>query len=377
MQPTNYILQESPDGINFIDSKDWLTNTPIEYGTASAQQHIYKYRELGITYYFRVKGTSGNATPIYSNIISKFSTDYVKGYGEMNNTGLGYSVGAEGYNMWLAKDKIRHFIKQSNVNVQYAWLSSAKADNFIYFLNITSTSGQTYKYDILNKTISSDFTFGGQYHRFINYHQPTNSLYSIDYSGGLRKRNLTTNNTTLLVNFNVYNSYFFHLIHNNKIYIIGGRFNNLLRIYDINTNTTITKTIPIYNATTTDDQYYPLIHNNKMYLCNIRAGYMYEYDITNETFTQMASGLSPMYLPTVSADGSKIYSPYINKTGIHQFDLVTYANSKISINNPGYKINLLENGKYSIPNDSLSPKGIVWGDGQSLIIDPMNPIYNY
>jgi hypothetical protein len=376
MQPNNYILQESHDGITFIDSKDWLTNASIQYGTAAAQQHIYRYRELGITYYFRVKGTNGSANPIYSNIISKLSNDYAKSR-EMQNTGLGYAVGANGFNMWLAKDKIRHFIKQSTTNVQFAWWSGAKAGNFIYFPNAGSITGLVYKYDIINKTIVADFSFGEGYHRYLNYHQSTNSIYSIDYNGKLKKRDLTTNTTSTLVNYSTNDSYYHSLIVGNKLYATPGRFNNQLRIYDISTNTTVTKTIPVYNTTTSNNQYWILAHDNKIYLTPNNAGAMIEYNIATDTFATLATGLPGLESGTVSANGSKIYLPYINGTGIHEFNLIDGTNSKITIAIPGAsKITLLENGKYAIHNES-SNKGIVWDDSQTLTIDPMNPIYNY
>lgn len=374
MQPNNYILQESHDGITFIDSKNWLTDAPIQYGTAAAQQHIYRYRELGITYYFRVKGTNGSANPIYSNIISKLSTDYAKGQHSIN-TGNGYGVGINGLNAFYAKDKIRHG-KKLTIQGNFFWFSGQKVGNFIYYTNIVTLTGDVYKYDIINETLSLAFNWNNnQYHRYLNYHPATNSFYSIGHNGQMSKYDLTTNTKSNLVNYNVTNAYFHHLILGNKLYTTAQRFSNKFRIYDINTNTTSEVTIPTYNTSTSSDQYNVLTNGTDIYLPAFDSGSFSKYEISTGTMTTLTTGEPHLYVATFSADGSKIYAPYLDGTGVRVFDLATNTSSKINkVIHTGLQnvsISLLENGKYTIVTPT-SQKGEVWDNGDTLTIDPMD-----
>jgi hypothetical protein len=389
MQPNNYILQESIDSINWIDSKDWMTDTVIEYGTASAQQHIYRYRELGITYYFRVKGSFQGATPIYSNVITINSAIYQRSR-EVQNTGLGYGVSIHGNYVTMYKDKERHLKKQTAVNVAFASTGAVNVGNTIYFVHNSSTNGIVYAYDIPTQTVTNPFNFAGgttgittQFHRFLHYHQPTNSLYSSDFMGKLMKRDLTTNTSSLVTNYLLPgNAYVHSVLVGDVIYMVPGRYNDNLHMYNIVTGVTTTKQIPNYNLTSPSNQYCAVTHNNKVYITHEFGGAIHEYDIATDTMTTMATGLLRGWFGTISGDGSKFYCAYGGNplNSIFEIDLTTYATKTYNVTLPAnccIKTNLLENGKYVLAGHANLDKAVFWSDGLPLTIDPMDNLYNY
>jgi hypothetical protein len=391
MQPNKFILQESYDSINWIDSKDWMTDTVIEYGTASAQQHIYKYRELGITYYFRVKGAFQNATPIYSNVITINSASYTRNR-EIQNTGLGYGVSYAGNYITIYKDKERHLKKQTVVNAYNFNVGSAKVGNKIYTVDNNTTNGVVYEYDIPTQNLSIGFNFGGgttgvttQFHRFLHYHQPTNSLYSTDARGKLMKRDLTTNTSSFVTDYLLPNNAYTHTtLVGDVLYIIPGRYNDVMRMYNIVTGVTTTKQIPNYDLVSNRNQYMCVAHNNKVYITPEFATAMHVYDIATDTLTTMATGLPKCWFGTISGDGTKFYSASSSIAGnmnqIFEIDLSTNATKTYPLNVPAtccIKMNLLENGKYVLPVAPGTTPAVFWSDGLPLTINPMDQIYNY
>lgn len=162
MKPTLYTLQVSNDGITFTDATNFRTNAVITATNLDTiWNYIHRYRESNTAYYYRIKGTAGNATPIYSNVINKT-------YKLLSNLrkGLNYSNGT----VWIMNNtsgsvveyrtggKIRNVKKSAVVSPYIQSTPMGKYGDELIFHNIKNTyttdgHGQIVAYNTLTEAI--------------------------------------------------------------------------------------------------------------------------------------------------------------------------------------------------------------------------------
>lgn len=384
MKPSLYTLQVSHDGITFTDAKNWKTNAVITaINLDTIWNYIHRYRELGIQHYYRIKGTAGASNPIYSNIISKFSDDYVKTM-TVINTGDDYAVGIAGARAFIAADKVRHLKKNTGGNAQYARFSGQKVGNKIYFNDIVNSN--IYVYDIPTETITNTLNAVSIGNYWISYHQSSNSLYYVDVNLNLRKFDLSTNTSTLVgakFGGNQTNAYFTFTMVGDVIYGHPNRYRNAFYSYNIVTDTLVTRTFTTYDTGTTSPQYVKPIYfeaGNYFIIPPMYCGKYAKYDVATQTLTEIGNSLSTgtyLYYGTISADGTKVLSPFGDGTGIEVYNTVDNSISKITTPIPSGNngIQVLENGKYAVTN-VLNTKGLIYDNGETLAIDVVNKNFN-
>jgi hypothetical protein len=143
MKPTLYTLQESKDGINFIDAKHFRTNATLTATNIDTlYNYIHRHRESNTTYYYRVKGTLGSANPIYSNVITrtyKLLSNYRKGVNYNNGTVWLMDNTSRSITEYRTGGKIRNVKKNAILPIYIASIPMGKYGDELIFENIKST----------------------------------------------------------------------------------------------------------------------------------------------------------------------------------------------------------------------------------------------
>jgi hypothetical protein len=208
MKPSLYTLQVSNDGITFTDATNWKTNAVITATSLDTLwNYIHRYRESNTAYYYRIKGTAGSATPIYSNIINKtykLLSNYRKGVNYDNGTVWLMHNTSSSITEYRTGGKIRNVKKNAVVSPYIASAPMGKYGNEVIFQTIKSTylsdgHTQIIAYNTLTeairvvKTIESTDLYPStgakvdlSYKAFIE----GNLLYYVNVSGVLRIINL-------------------------------------------------------------------------------------------------------------------------------------------------------------------------------------------
>jgi hypothetical protein len=143
MKPSLYILQESKDGITFVDATNWKTGAIISSTNLDTlYNYIHRYRESNTAYYYRVKGTLGSATPIYSNVINKtykLLSNYRKGLNYNNGTVWIMNNTSGSVVEYKTGGKIRNVKKSAVVSPYVSSEPMGKYGDELIFQNIKGT----------------------------------------------------------------------------------------------------------------------------------------------------------------------------------------------------------------------------------------------
>jgi hypothetical protein len=208
MKPSLYILQESKDGITFVDATNWKTGAVISSTNLDTlYNYIHRYRESNTAYYYRIKGTAGSANPIYSNVITKtykLLSNYRKGLNYDNGTVWLMQNTSSSITEYRTGGKIRNVKKNAILPAYIGSAPMGKYGDELIFESIKSTfetdgHTQIIAYNTLTEAIrivknieatdlypSSGTKCNLAYKSFIE----GNLLYYVNMSGVLRITNL-------------------------------------------------------------------------------------------------------------------------------------------------------------------------------------------